>query len=561
MARRHYRATSLCASRPTPLRNALFYVLLSCACSFPLATEAGLYTASDQLAILTSRNVDSVVFNSTGAVVVEFYAAWCGHCIAFSPVWKKLARDVKEWKPAVGLAAIDCSDVENSGVCHRFGISGYPWLKVFFPAYSDIKTKAKDLRGFPRDVPGLRHLIIDNLEKHHDPWPPACPPLEPASVAEVDEYSKNSNIQHLALVFETDDSYVGREVILDLLQFENVAVRRVLRSEEQLVTRLNVTDFPSCYLYKSPTNYSRLSVLNEARFFYSSALQRLPGVVRAGKPRPTRVYMSDLESALHYSLRVELAAHTSISGKALTSLRQFISILAKYFPGRPAVTGTLKAVDVWLQEQKETVTYSDFRATLDSTTNGSVLPEVVRWVGCQGSRKWFRGYPCALWTLFHVLTVQAKATGSTDPLEVLQAMRRYVGSFFGCRECAIHFERMAKESLVSVTTPSAAVLWLWSRHNRVNNRLAGAPSEDPYFPKVQWPSPELCRSCYKLTLGGEHDWRKEEVLAFLQGMGHFGAVLPTTSVRPCWKSLHFWRVEKAGIVFRFKIVLKPLGYL
>lgn len=43
----------------------------------------------------------------------------------------------------------------------------------------------------------------------------------------------------------------------------------------------------------------------------------------------SRVYMADLESALHYSLRVELAAHRVISGTALISLKKYISVLSK----------------------------------------------------------------------------------------------------------------------------------------------------------------------------------------------------------------------------------------
>lgn len=61
----------------------------------PLITEAGLYTASDQVIILSPENVDSVLFNSSAALLVEFYATWCGHCVAFSPTWKSLARDIK----------------------------------------------------------------------------------------------------------------------------------------------------------------------------------------------------------------------------------------------------------------------------------------------------------------------------------------------------------------------------------------------------------------------------------------------------------------------------------
>lgn len=42
-----------------------------------------------------------------------------------------------------------------------------------------------------------------------------------------------------------------------------------------------------------------------------------------------RVYMADLESTLHYSLRVELGAQSVFQGRALTSLKAYISVLAK----------------------------------------------------------------------------------------------------------------------------------------------------------------------------------------------------------------------------------------
>ncbi|XP_073675959.1 sulfhydryl oxidase 1 [Garra rufa] len=460
MARRSCCATS-CHTTKTKLShfNSLLCAFISFISLSPLIADAGLYTSSDQIIILSPENANSVLFNSTAALLVEFYATWCGHCVAFSPTWKSLARDIKEWKPAVDLAAIDCADESNRKVCTNFGITGYPSLK-FFPAYSSNESKGQELRGFPRDVRGIRHYIIDQLETHTEAWPPACPPLETTSEAEIDGFFQTNNVEHLALVFESKDSYVGREVTLDLLQYENIAVRRVLDTEKSLVSRFGVTDFPSCYLYSSSGNISRLKVLSEARTFYSYALQRLPRVVRTGKPqvpindliknstlqewRPfnkTRVYMSDLESALHYSLRVELSGHLSISGDDLIALKKYINVLAKFMLYAPKID---------------------------------------------------------------------------NPQEVLQAMRGYVSSFFGCRPCATHFESMAQESMDHVNSLSAAVLWLWSRHNRVNNRLAGDLSEDPHFPKTQWPSPELCSSCHGLKRTGEHTWNQEEVMTFLR---------------------------------------------
>lgn len=59
------------------------------------------------------------------------------------------------------------------------------------------------------------------------------------------------------------------------------------------------------------------------------------------------------------------------------------------------------------------------------------------------------------------------------PLEVLSTMRCYVRHFFGCQECAEHFEAMAAKSMDKVASREEAILWLWSHHNEVNARLAG----------------------------------------------------------------------------------------
>lgn len=71
------------------------------------------------------------------------------------------------------------------------------------------------------------------------------------------------------------------------------------------------------------------------------------------------------------------------------------------------------------------------------------------------------------------LTLFPSAGFEGDPQAVLQTMRRYIRTFFGCKECGEHFEEMAKESMDSVKTPDQAVVWLWRKHNMVNSRLAG----------------------------------------------------------------------------------------
>uniref|UniRef100_A0A8C4WCA4 Sulfhydryl oxidase n=1 Tax=Gopherus evgoodei TaxID=1825980 RepID=A0A8C4WCA4_9SAUR len=389
----------------------------------------------------------------------------------------------------------------------------------------------------------LRQSIITNLEMHKETWPPACPPLEPASVEEIREFFQTNNVTYLALIFETNDSFLGREVTLDMLQYENIAVRRVLSSEEELVKKYGVTAFPSSFLLIKNGTFSRIPVQMEARSFYTHFLRRLPGVTRGPyapirapdmriKTTPTprrpadrsKVYMADLESALHYALRVEVARFSVLTGERVRALKDFVAVLAKYFPGRPFVRNFLRSVDRGLRNMRESwIPYSALELVLTNRKEGqapAVLSNSVTWVGCQGSEPHFRGYPCSLWTLFHLLTVQATRHRrlGTGPLEVLGAMRGYVQSFFGCRECAQHFEGMAAESMDKVRSVDEAALWLWSRHNRVNARLAGTETEDPQFPKLQWPPPELCPPCHSVV-NRRHVWDKAAVLRFLKA--HF----------------------------------------
>lgn len=69
--------------------------------------------------------------------------------------------------------------------------------------------------------------------------------------------------------------------------------------------------------------------------------------------------------------------------------------------------------------------------------------------------------------------------------------------------------------MAEVQTLDGAILWLWKKHNEVNIRLAGAPSEDPMFPKVAWPTADGCPVCHE-EIKGLHTWKEEEVLRFLK---------------------------------------------
>ncbi|XP_048394787.1 sulfhydryl oxidase 1 isoform X2 [Stegostoma tigrinum] len=529
-------------------RDAVFAFVIFLLAAPGSVNGAGLYSPNDNIAVLDTDNFDRILYNCSNAWLVEFYASWCGHCVNFAPVWKALANDIKEWRPAVRLAAVNCANSKNAKICRSFRVTVYPTIK-FFRAFSKPFFKGEMLNDADSKstLVSLRHHIIDLLEQHGETeWPPDCPPLEPASMAEVQNFFTDNKVWYLALIVEEESSYLGREVTLDMLQYENIAVRRVLSSEENLTTTLGVQEIPSCYLYFANNTFRSVTVRMPTRTFYTYYLRRLPGVMRAihDLPAPdstnittaapwrdfdsSKVYMADLESALYYSLKVEVGTHQELSGKNLTALKHFFNVLTKFFPGRPFVMKLLQITNSWLEEgNMAPISYNVYIDVLNNKngTTGALLPDGLNWVGCQGSRPHFRGYPCSMWTLFHLLTVQAakynksmahrQETTQADALEVLYAMRQYVKHFFACGYCAKHFEAMAQESMDRVSSFDEAILWLWSRHNRVNSRLAGARSEDPKFPKLQWPPPDMCAKCHSAR-NGEHVWIRDEVLTFLK---------------------------------------------
>ncbi|XP_068166687.1 sulfhydryl oxidase 2 [Antennarius striatus] len=524
---------------------------------------ARLYTEEDPLVILSSTSLKPTVSNSTSAWLVQFYSSWCGHCIQYSSTWKALAQDVKDWQQAISVGVLDCAQEENLDVCKEYSIKFYPTFK-YFRAHSPETDRGTTYTGADREIQSVRQLMINILQNHTKlNWPDPCPPLEPYSSAALLPLIGWKSDHYTAIIIEEPDSYVGREVILDLLQYSGLEVRRALSSDRPLLDALKITTFPSVYLLHPNATHTLLHVEKKLRFFFSCLLRTLPGVQRrlaldrssvgqmetpqdkqSSEPwrdfDRSKVYTADLESALHYLLRVELATHNSLEGEELKIFKDFITLVSKLYPGGGSVVKLMETLSDWLLSLP--LQRIPYQAVLDLVDNkmrisGVFLGAELRWVGCQGSRTGLRGYPCSLWTLFHILTVQHDAMPSAlentglegEAAPVLDVMRRYIRTFFGCVECGRHFEDAAASSMDKVQSREDQILWLWNQHNRVNARLAGTLSDDPLFPKSPWPSPSLCPSCHE-EKNGVHAWNQENVLLFLRH--HYGSsnLLPKYSL-------------------------------
>ncbi|XP_054853261.1 sulfhydryl oxidase 2 [Eublepharis macularius] len=518
--------------------------------AWALAAAARLYEAgAGPVRVLEAGSVRAALRGSSSAWLVQFYSSACGHCVAFAPAWRALAADVREWDSVIQIGVLDCGDEENYEACKEYGIQYYPTFRYFRAFTMQFSTGENQHAGADRELQMVRQTMINFLQNHsQETKPPACPPLEPILPEEMFFLFDKRAQHYTAIIFETADSYVGREVILDLVPYENIVVKRMLDSDTSALEKLHITSVPSSYLIYPNGSHGLINILKPLRSFFSSYLKSLPGIKRklsSQLPVPIRhnkegnthikewkdddrskLYMADLESGLHYLFRVELATHKTLEGAELKIFKDFVTILTKLFPGRQPVIKLLETLQMWLLSLPlDRIPYD---AILDLVNNkmqisGLFLTSRIQWIGCQGSRPELRGYTCSFWKLFHTLTVQAvvqpEALNKTgleeNPCAVLQIMQRYVKDFFGCRACAQHFEEMAEESLSSVKTLEEAALWLWEKHNVVNARLAGDLSEDPKYPKVQWPTPDVCPACHE-EIKGMHTWNKIQVLQFLK---------------------------------------------
>ncbi|CUI15335.1 protein disulfide isomerase, putative [Bodo saltans] len=66
------------------------------------------------------------VVSRNALTLVKFYAPWCGHCKRIAPEWDKAATALVG---KAGLVRVDCTT--ETAVAQKFGIQGYPTIKVF----------------------------------------------------------------------------------------------------------------------------------------------------------------------------------------------------------------------------------------------------------------------------------------------------------------------------------------------------------------------------------------------------------------------------------------------
>jgi thiol-disulfide isomerase/thioredoxin len=318
---------------------------------------AGLYDGAPHIVHLDTASLLQPDALGGGVFAVEFFAPWCGHCQAFSPTWKAVARASCAAAPALRVGVVDC--VANAKLCARYQVQSYPSIRLF-------SARAPVLgQPLPRCPHGCRTTsqVLDDIIRSAAITAAVAPPLEMPS-------SANALIE----------------------RSERVGCSR---SELQL-------NLPSVH---------------------SGAVRLQPGEPPAEfwiRPRP----MEDVTSAVVYGLRREVFTRPLAHGSGRrAALSAWLSLLAEALPGRRN-----REVIAWVREHAlpASTELEQWERVLDTSPASWLSKPSVEWRSCRGYSATARGYPCALWTLFHTLLAH-----TADPPGALLAIQGYVEHFFG----------------------------------------------------------------------------------------------------------------------------------
>ncbi|TVT98797.1 hypothetical protein EJB05_55886 [Eragrostis curvula] len=239
----------------------------------------------------------------------------------------------------------------------------------------------------------------------------------------------------------------------------------------------------------------------------------------------------DVEEATAHALQIILE-HKMIKPETRDTLIRFLQILVAHHPSKRCRRGSADLLinfdDHW--PTNLSLSSQESSRLLESVTadNHQICgKEVPRgyWMFCRGSRSETRGFSCGLWVLMHSLTVRV---GDGESQMTFTSICDFIHNFFICEECRKHFYEMCSSVSVPFKSTRDLALWLWSTHNKVNDRLMKEEKElgtgDPSFPKAVWPPKQLCPSCYRAAAGAvQVDWDEDEVFQFL--VNYYGKML------------------------------------
>ncbi|KAL7730390.1 hypothetical protein ACLKA6_016622 [Drosophila palustris] len=521
----------------------LVLALLMAVCAVAAATtEPSLYSLDDNVKILNSDSLEIELYNASNCNLVQFINYFCGDCRRYAATFKRLSWKLYDWRRVISVIVIDCAQERNVQICRTYNVMQTPTMRFFPPHFrrneTDIGIEIK--KREPNEILSQLAEYISNIKFTQREHPNFEPINASDNVFNADEDC--SVVGYTVMVYQPKSSTIGRDLIFELLTWPTVTVRivdnqRLFRNFglNPVNDKLAIMDCVGNVLSLQPeADTIPAFVASVTDYLQSAGYTSLPPLATTPAPKVSefnldeeqfvimatvlreqpKVYRADLEQAIDQLLFKELAKVKSYKGDKILALQKMINLLRIFNPLNANGKLLMDRIYNYVKSIDYSGELSGDAYHLQVKNIASKLPKVFksqRYIGCIGSGPFLRGFTCSLWTLFHYLTVQSAKTAVLPPGAVLHTIHGFVSHFFGCRECVDHFLDMAeRRKLFDVSTYDEEILWLWSAHNEVNKRLAGDTTEDPKFPKKQYPTPNLCGKCHN------PNWNLNEVVSFLK---------------------------------------------
>ena len=263
--------------------------------------------------VLTEDNFDILVL-SKSIMLVEFYAPWCVHCKHLEAQIARTATLLKERQPAIPVGKVDAT--VNPELAKRYGVTGFPTIFLF------QKGKYSEYTG-SRTSEALVDFVLENADPKfkrltHD--------VVTLTNATLDDFASK---QEVMLLFFSSPSCVQCDQLspeyeraarhLNKLptpvRLAKVDVKRA--QDDDLVTRYNVTRFPTLIILRRGKPYSYEGPLDEIGITAHMKSQQKPAslqvnsaselIRRAGEVDATVVGVFDSVSHPLFPLFLEAA--------------------------------------------------------------------------------------------------------------------------------------------------------------------------------------------------------------------------------------------------------------
>ncbi|PHH49666.1 putative protein disulfide-isomerase [Ceratocystis fimbriata CBS 114723] len=202
-------------------------------CATPGA-QAAFYPRNSPVMQVESKTYDQLITQSNYTSIVKFYAPWCGHCQNLKPAYEKAAQNLAG---LANVAAINCDEDVNKGLCSSMGIQGFPTLKIVRPGKKRGRPIIEDYRG-ERSAGGIVNAVTMGINNH----------VIKVTDKDLDKFLESNPEQPRALLF-TDKgvtSTLVKSLAIDFLS--QMSIGQVRNKEKNTVEKYNVKKFPTLVL-------------------------------------------------------------------------------------------------------------------------------------------------------------------------------------------------------------------------------------------------------------------------------------------------------------------------